>query len=216
MRAFTLSMNAVKGEFAKYDQFTLRGKIMALADNIRLGESAVREVKGLGVLACNKLGDRLKAAGGVDNVVGYGYDDTAGAGVDRTRSAGVRTMTIGNMRGTAEHVRNTKYGNCWEQAIIAFVHLYDKGLRPLDLMQFTTAGYDHVWVGIGLHPGWQSNNLRSWGPDAVWCDPWQGDGVVFAVSDLVKGAVRNLNAIYKCNTCELVEAGMPLSLIRVD
>lgn len=189
---------------------------MALADNIRLGENAVKEVKSLGVLASNKLGDRLKAAGGVENVVGVGYDPTASDGVGRTRNAGIVAMTIGNLRGTAENARRTKFGNCWEQAIIAFVYLHEKGLRPLDLMSFTTAGYDHVWVGIGLHRGWTADNLRSWGTDAVWCDPWQADGVVFAVSDLIKGSVRNLNAIYKCNTSELVEAGMPESMIRVE
>jgi hypothetical protein len=188
---------------------------MPLADNLRLARSAVEEVKGLGILASNKLGDRLKAAGGVENVVGVGFDYTAVDGVDATRDAGVRAMTIGNMRGTVEYVRRTRYGNCWEQAMVAFIYLYDKGLRPLDYMAFSTAGYDHVWVGVGLHPGWQGNNLRSWGDEAVWCDPWQGDGVVFAVSDLVKGAVRNLNALYKCDSCERVEAGMPRSLMRV-
>lgn len=189
---------------------------MSLEDNLRLGQSAVNEVKSFGVLACNKLGDRLKAAGGVDNVIGRGFDMTAEDGVGATRDAGVRAMTIGNMRGTVEYVKRTKFGNCWEQAMMAFVYLYDKGLRPLDFMAFSSGGYDHVWVGIGLHPGWQPDNLRSWGDEAVWCDPWQGDGVVFAVSDLVKGAVRNLNAIYKCHTCELVEAGMPASRMRVD
>jgi hypothetical protein len=63
---------------------------------------------------------------------------------------------------------------------------------------------------------WQIDNLRSWGTDAVWVDPWQGDGVAFPVDDLVKGKVRNLNAIYKCNTVELVEEGLPISQFHVD
>jgi hypothetical protein len=86
----------------------------------------------------------------------------------------------------------------------------------LSLMGFTAAGYDHVWVVIDLDnnyaapsPPTGEQNLRNWGANAVWCDPWQGDGVAFAVQDLVKGKVKNLNFIYKCNTAERVAAGRP-------
>jgi len=57
-------------------------------------------------------------------------------------------------------------------------------------------------------------NLRSWGDEAVWVDPWQGDGKTFAIDDLVKGKVRNLNAIFRCHTAAFVEAGVPNSLFR--
>jgi hypothetical protein len=141
---------------------------MSLEDNVRLGRMAINEVRSLPILASNKVGDRLRPAGGVDNVVGHGFDVTASHGVGFTRESGVRAMTIANLRGTVEYVRRTGYGNCW-------------------------------------------------GQEAVWCDPWQGDnGVVFAVSDPVRGAVRNLNAIYKCNTCERVEEGLPGSLLLAD
>ncbi len=192
---------------------------MALADNLRHGQNAVKHVKEAGVLASNKMGDRLKAAGGVKNVIAQGgFDATAHTGVGVTRHAGVRAMTVSNLRGTAEYTKRTKFGNCWEQAAIAFVYLFEKGVRSLDYMAFDNdaGGYDHVWVGIGLDQGWQRKNLRSWGADAVWCDPWQGDGMTFSIDDLVKGKVRNLNAIYKCNTAERVEAGNPESMCRVD
>jgi hypothetical protein len=69
-------------------------------------------------------------------------------------------------------------------------------------------GYDHMWAVIGLHAGWQSDNMRSWGADAVWVDPWQrDDGVHFSITDFVAGKVRNLNAIFKCDSVERVEAG---------
>jgi hypothetical protein len=186
-----------------------------LADNLRNAQQAVNHVKATGILASNKLSDRLQAAGGVDRVIRLGGSDhTASTGVLRTRDAGIVTYTLGNLRGTAEYAARNKFGNCWEQAIMALVYLHDRGVRPLDLMSFDNPGYDHVWTCIGLVANWQSTNLRSWGPDAVWCDPWQAQGVAFAVDDLVKGKVRNLNAIFKCNTTELVEAGLPRSLFR--
>lgn len=52
--------------------------------------------------------------------------------------------------------------------------------------------------------------------DAVWCDPWQCRTVrAFAITDLVAGRVRNLDAIYKLNTAELIGAGKPVSFYRV-
>ncbi len=118
----------------------------------------------------------------------------------------------------------SKAGNCEEQAIGALLYLFDNygQVRPLHLMTFSAKGYDHVWVGVGLGAKWDekdkkgNHNLGNWGENAVWCDPWQGDGVAFAVADFVKGKVRNLNAIYKCNTPELVEKGVPISKARFD
>jgi hypothetical protein len=118
----------------------------------------------------------------------------------------------------------SKAGNCEEQAIGALLYLFDNygQVRPLHLMTFSEKGYDHVWVGVGLKDTWnkldtkKKHNLREWGPDAVWCDPWQGDGVAFAVADFIKGKVRNLNASFKCNTPELVEAGVPISKAKFD
>jgi len=190
---------------------------MALADNLRNGNTTLKYVKGLNIKAANKVGDRIAAAGGVDNVIAAGgYDNTANQGVGMTRSAGVVTMTLANLRGTAEYTIRTKFGNCWEQAIVALVDLHGKGIHSLDLMYFSAAGYDHVWTVIGLDANAEMNNLRSWGAEAVWVDPWQGDGKVFAIDDLVKGKVRNLNAIYKCHTAAFVEAGLPRSLFRQD
>jgi hypothetical protein len=77
-------------------------------------------------------------------------------------------------------------------------------------MRFTAQSYDHVWVVIGRANGSDLTNLRTWGPDAVWCDPWQGErGVAFGIQSFVRGEIRNLNAMYKCNTVDLVQAGVP-------
>lgn len=112
-------------------------------------------------------------------------------------------------------------GNCQEQAEIAALYAWDNSAcRPISVMRFTAAEYDHVWVVIGLDAGYAAlgpkggQNLRNWGADAVWCDPWQSDGVAFAVQDLVRDAVRNLNAIYKCNTADRVAAGAPTEILR--
>jgi hypothetical protein len=107
-------------------------------------------------------------------------------------------------------------GNCWEQASIAFVYLRDHGASPIDFMFFTAPGYDHAFVIIGRAQFSNFSNLRTWGPNAVWCDPWQGrTGRAFAIADFIAGRVRNLDAIYKLNTAELVGAGKPISFWRV-
>ena len=190
---------------------------MTLARNLNAAQAAVEYVKSLGLKASNKISDRIAAAGGIQNVIGTnqgmrtGRLGPAGAGVRMSRA-----VAFSNLRSGAAHYVAVGFGNCQEQAEIALVHLFDAGIRPLDLMYFSNPDYDHVWVGVGLHAGWRPENLRSWGAEAVWCDPWQGDGMAFSIDDFVKGKVRNLNAIYKCNTVELVEDGLPLSLIRID
>ena len=128
------------------------------------------------------------------------------------------------MRARWAATLGSKAGNCQEQAIGALLHLFDqfKTVRPLHLMKFSAQGYDHVWVGVGLANTWNKadkkgrHNLREWGQHAVWCDPWQGDGVAFAIADFIKGKVRNLDAIFKCNTPELVEEGVPISIVKFD
>lgn len=185
---------------------------MTLSNNLHLGEAAVKYVKNLGIKASNKVGDRIAAAGGIENVIAAGGNDyTAMVGINIVR---IMSRAENNIRLVARHAEQNLYGNCSEQAAIAFVFLYDKKLRPLDVVTFSSSGYDHVWLVIGLSQNADMTNLRSWGREAVWVDPWQGDGMVFAVDDLVKGKVRNLSAIYKCHTVSLIESGMPVSLLR--
>ena len=109
-------------------------------------------------------------------------------------------------------------GNCGEQSIVAYRWLYDEKVKPIDLMGFSDIiglGYDHMWVIIGRNKDSKVGDLRSWGDEAVWCDPWQGDaGLFYSIDDFIRGAVRNLDARYKLNSVELVEAGKPLSLRR--
>lgn len=230
---------------------------MALAENLRAAEAAVEYVKSLNIRAMNRLSDRLAEGGGVDTVIKtnpeqglqavikdlqQGVDRTtafakagpAGVGVNAIRQVLSSPDTIINVKTNAIEITQRRYGNCHEQAQVAMAYVYNTypNIRPLDLMKFGNDEYDHVWLGIGLNPGWNKvvpdgrngnaglkinkYSLREWGPDAVWCDPWQSGGVAFSVPDLIKGAVRNLSAEYKCDTAENVEDGWPMSMLRVN
>ena len=213
---------------------------MGLKENLAAAQAAVDYVKKLGILAINKSSDRIAASGGIDKVIGTGQGSGALSRMSATATTSQFQLASGPLAtsflrsrygGTtgdtfrddvARYIKE-KAGNCDEQASIALLHLFDNSAgRPLSKMAFTANGYDHVWVVIGLEPGWDdltppnnAQNLRNWGPDAVWCDPWQGDGVAFSVQSFVRGEVRNLNAIYKCNTAERVAEGKPIEILRV-
>jgi hypothetical protein len=192
-----------------------------LEANLAAATAAVKFVKDKKLKASNKVSDRIAAAGGIDKVVGTnqgtGTLGPAGSGVRATRKVGLR-LCLANLGSRADHYVNKGFGNCQEQAEIALWWLYknNASIRPLSLMSFNAKGYDHVWVVVGLAKGWQDENLRSWGTAAVWCDPWQGDGIAFPITDFIKGSVRNLNAIYKCNTVERVEAGQVGVDLQID
>ncbi len=182
---------------------------MSLEANLKQGMLAIKYVKGLGMRSSNKSAHRnADAPGGIEGVIArkQGWDNTALNGVDNTRDA---AKLVPTWRDENDLARARRYGNCGELASIALEYLFDHGIRA-EYFHFTEKGYDHAWVVIGRVPNSILNNLKTWGPDAVWCDPWQGDdGVCFSIQDFVKGKIRNLNARYKCNTLELVEAGKP-------
>jgi peptidoglycan hydrolase-like protein with peptidoglycan-binding domain len=61
-------------------------------------------------------------------------------------------------------------GNCGENSILAFMFLYDLGVRPIDRMELDQKA-DHAFVVIGRAAG-DANDWANWGPRAVVCDPW--------------------------------------------
>jgi hypothetical protein len=75
---------------------------------------------------------------------------------------------IDKYRIVAEYAGKNGCGNCGENAILAFMYLYDLGVRPLDNM---AVDQDHAFVVIGRKPG-DVNDFATWGPVAVVCDPW--------------------------------------------
>ena len=198
---------------------------MGLRENLAAAEAACKYVVGLGLKASNLRSGRAAEAGGYENLIGTDIGlKNQGPVAFQLNAARGHASTLPDIRAKEAVFLATGVGNCVEQAGIALLKVFDDhpGVRPLDLMGFSSPGYDHAWLGIGLLPGWNKpdpkgiQNLRSWGKDAVWCDPWQSGGVVFAVDDLVKGKVRNLSAIYKCNTAERVAAGKPVSILRMS
>lgn len=61
-------------------------------------------------------------------------------------------------------------GNCGDMAALAYTLLQQWGVKPLDLMKCTNM--DHMFVVIGMRDGADPTDYRSWGPEAVVCDPW--------------------------------------------
>ena len=122
-----------------------------------------------------------------------------------------------NLIAAAWVAKQNKIGNCGEQAAIAFLYLEGITAAPLDYMQFDNdaMGYDHAWIVIGRIAGSDPHKVATWGSDAVWCDPWQlREGRVYSIDDLIKKKATNLDASFKLNTAELVNAGLPSVVYR--
>jgi hypothetical protein len=91
---------------------------------------------------------------------------------------------ISQIRIIGETARRNKCGNCGEFSALAFIHLFDKGVRTLDWMSLE--GADHAFVVIG-RTNKNANDHDKWGSDAVICDPW-GQG--FRDGDTGTGTYR--------------------------
>jgi len=182
---------------------------MTLERNLAIAQDAIDHISRIQIKSSNKIGNRLSASGGIENVIGTDQGTRTGdLGVAGINLQDLRSLTQTSFRQWAGRTVFSKSGNCGELAIVAAIHMIDAGGTPVNLMRFTAANYDHMWATIGVRPGWQADNLRSWGDEAVWVDPWQTDeGIAFSIKDFVAGKVRNLNAIYNCNTIERVESG---------
>ncbi len=144
--------------------------------------------------------------------------------------------TLAILRTNAGITRACGVGNCEALSEVTVRVLHDQfpEARPVDIMVTSNwlgvarARYHHAFVVIGLSDGWDrlgldprnpelyAPDLRNWGPDAVWCDPWQNGGVAFAVRDLIQGGVRNLDVRLRLHTREDVEAACPRSVFRLN
>lgn len=191
---------------------------MGLKENLEIAEAVIADIAKLGILSANKIAHRITASGGIQRVIGTDQGTRAkNPGIAGIRLASLRSrlpdlefdaMTADSVRKSAHRVETAKSGNCHELAMVAAARMIDKGGTPVHLMKFTAEDYDHVWATIGVHAGWQPHNLRSWGDDAIWVDPWQtDDGIAFSIRDFVAGRVRNLSALYHCASPEEVEKG---------
>ena len=84
-------------------------------------------------------------------------------------------------------------GNCGEESAIAFVYLRGQNVLPLDWMEVD--GYKHAFVIIGRERGSDTADFRTWGDDAVICDPWR-DVVATVRSQSTYFSSRKPNWIY--------------------
>ena len=73
-------------------------------------------------------------------------------------------------------------GNCGPHAAVAFQYLKRQGVSPIDYMMYASG--DHCFVVIGRAASSKAADYKTWGPDAVVCDPW--GGVVCAASEIPK------------------------------
>ena len=193
---------------------------MPLDQNLAIAAQAVAVARTYIRGSANRISDRIAAAGGIEAIIEARTGKCMKLTDDlNTSRAKIFPTLVDNPEVDTTKIANgaiaSGVGNCHELAAVAFEWLRLSNVTPIDLMKFTAQGYDHVWVVIGRVNQSDMTNLRSWGPDAVWCDPWQGDnGVAFGIRSFVRGEVRNLNWIYKCNTVERVEAGIPGVITR--
>ncbi len=85
------------------------------------------------------------------------------------------------IRTIATMAERRKCGNCGEQACVAFVYSYDRGVRPIELMQF--ANGDHGYVVIGRTEDALAANAQT--ANGYVADAWLGKWYPFAMLDEV-------------------------------
>lgn len=85
------------------------------------------------------------------------------------------------IRAAAAKAEHVGCGNCGENAALAFVYLYDRGIRPLDLMSDDDP--DHAFVVVGRTRESDPGDPASWGSEAVVCDPWHGEGRAYPAKE---------------------------------
>jgi hypothetical protein len=87
----------------------------------------------------------------------------------------VETAIAGTVMTTGAVAKAAKAygaGNCGNQAAVALKFLESMNVYPLDMMMDPVN--DHNFVVIGRRAGSNSQDCRTWGPEAVICDPWSG------------------------------------------
>ena len=92
-----------------------------------------------------------------------------------SRGEEVRKVSMAHYAMFAEPaIRLVGFGNCTLQACAAYSFLkrHLPPQTPVDICE--VIGSDHVLVVIGRLPGSNPNDMNTWGPDAVVCDPWAG------------------------------------------
>ncbi len=80
----------------------------------------------------------------------------------------------------AAYARQYGIGNCGELAAVAYKHLLDHGVRPLDYMNLTN-GSDHSFVILGR----PANKMPlECGDEVIVCDPWYVWHPVYPITEM--------------------------------
>jgi hypothetical protein len=112
---------------------------------------------------------------------------------------GEMTTELKFIRATAAKAEHVGCGNCGENAALAFVHLLDRAVRPLDYME--GGEIDHAFVVVGRPAGSSPGDPRTWGADAVVCDPWHEEGGAYPASEfgarMYKGATMRPRSFFR-------------------
>lgn len=189
-----LTRNNIKG--ANWDLYTPITKTQSYEYNLRKAREATDPAEKARYTA---LADSHKNA--TDVCLYEVVRPESDAEIDAAVKSKAATTTIDLYRIIAAKAKKNGCGNCGENSVVAFMFLYDMGVRPLDRM---TAHADHEFVVIGRKAG-PVNDWKKWGPEAVVCDPWaQGwrDG-------------QNSNGTYAGTRYESVMTGL-LGDIKID
>jgi hypothetical protein len=98
-------------------------------------------------------------------------------------------------------------GNCGEMTAMAFMYLYNLGVRPLDFMALVNPA-DHAFVVIGRKNSPDHDSYgRNWNKDAVVCDPW-AYGLYKALPPGVPGGAKNFGEPYSAYEAKFLEQKM--------
>ncbi len=82
----------------------------------------------------------------------------------------VPTATIAKFRSAM--LARTQFGTCSEQAASAYCYLLDHVPSHTRVHLCDLVGGDHALVVIGIANGADLEDMSTWGPHAVVCDPW--------------------------------------------
>lgn len=167
---------------------------MVLERNMFFAKEAVAHARlALTLGATNKWKDLLRTRG--ESMICV----VASRGVE---IAGEAEGGIPWLRAVAAKAEHVGCGNCGENAAIAFMYLFERGIRPLDFMSGGDP-VDHAFVLIGRPRSGAASDPKSWGTEAVICDPWHEDGGAYLASEF-------LTRMYKG------EQMVPESIVRAD
>jgi hypothetical protein len=138
-----------------------------LSINLQTANDAVQYVKWRLPLGAGNVGEDVYFSGGASSRC-----------VAQLRASYPDWIVNGNqtdswIKSVAAAAEKAKCGNCAEQCTVALEYLLEYSLDSLDFMGFDPRYFDHQFVVIGRSKDSVVNQIFTWGPNAVICNPWQ-------------------------------------------